>query len=179
MNLAEPKLHWFWSYLASLFFIAASFILAQFVISPISLTLIFFTLIFLPGFALKRILALNNDLFDALMVCLSLGLVYVFGFCFLAIVFHLNLNQLIILYFATTIVIFFVAFLRDYLKNKSFQLKFNWKTIFVLENLPFLIVFVLALLILLVIVAKGSLLRGCDPLFHLAMIRKTLGDLPL
>lgn len=179
MNLAEPKLHWFWSYLASLFFIAASFILAQFVISPISLTLIFFTLIFLPGFALKRILALNNDLFDALMVCLSLGLVYVFGFCFLAIVFHLNLNQLIILYFATTIVIFFVAFLRDYLKNKSFQLKFNWKTIFVLENLPFLIVFVLALLILLVIVAKGSLLRGGDPLFHLAMIRKTLGDLPL
>jgi len=143
-------------------------------ISPLLLTLALVFFLFLPGFSLARILRKNYDNFlDNLILYLALGLIFNFLIGFLAILVGLTLSTLFSLTISIIFALFVLAFLLDFfIYQDRPKITFIWQKIFSWENLPLLLLFLLAIWIIAKLTNPGSLMEGGDFLYHLSILRK-------
>lgn len=177
----ERPLFWIYGFFAvwALFTILVHFIFNP---APWTLILTFFLVLFWPGFCLARIfkISFGNDSLGQIISWMTLGFLFSFLICFLAIIFGFTLPLLINLYFIVLGLLFFIAFFIDL---KGFQLQketfsFNLREIFRARNLIFLLLGAFIILILIAIDQAGANFKG-DPRFHLAILRKVVENQPL
>lgn len=148
--------------------------------SPWLINLIFLSLLLLPGFFLKRILKLHfhQDSLGNFLINLVLGFVVNLGLSFLAIILGLTITGFLWVYFVVFIVLFFGAIITDYFQPAHEEKVFHLKDIFKVENLIFVLLFLLTILVLMTVDELGTNFTG-DPMYHIATIRKVVEGSPL
>ena len=146
--------------------------------TPFSISLIFLTVIFVPGFAISRVLKINfqKDNLGQFILWFTIGLLYNLIIGSIGIGFHFTLSQLIWLNVIFSGLIFVVAFVLDL--NRPVEGKLNFKQYFKLENLIFIFLAGLILLVLAVVDQLGTNFTG-DPLYHLSILRRAIEGQPL
>jgi len=165
----------------SLFLIWGLFFLVSlfFATTPLTLVIGVLFLIYLPGFSLARLLKIEagESRYETWMIYLGVGFVANLLICWFAVVFHANINILIISYATLWLVLFISALIFDLRHQALIQTNISAKEIFCLENLIYLVPLVLLVVILLTINLVGANFSG-DPTYHLSIIRKVVDGGP-
>lgn len=153
-----------------------------FALSPFLLTYSFFLFLILPGFSLSRIfrLTFSKDLYSKFMLYLVLGLMFALVISLFAIVAPLTLSAAVVIYFLAMSLVLMTALILDIFRPTPLDLPtFDDIKTSLFKNWPFYLIFLfLIFLILCSLDVRGADFRG-DPFFHLAVLRKAMGDFPL
>src|SRR3990167_5415628 len=161
----------------------AIFLISRFLPStPLGLMFATFFIVLCPGFLLSRIVRIRlDDLLSRIILWMALGFIFSFILAFLSIFLGLTISALTIVWLFTLAVIFFISFILEMRRPSESEKQTFWqlKNIFRLNNLIYLLVYLTAFLIILYLTYNGSLFKGGDPSYHLAIIRKVIGNLPL
>src|SRR4030042_5027077 len=142
--------------------------------SPLIIMLTFFWLLFLPGFSLARILKIQyQNYLDQFINWLVLGFIFNFSLNLLAMLLSLKLSWLIIIYLLLLIILFSISLILDIFRPQektvsTFHLKDLWK----LDNLTYLLIALVALMLLTGLIVSGSLFQGGDPIYHISILRR-------
>lgn len=152
------------------------FFLNFFRTTSFTVSLSFLLIVFLPGFSLVRIFKITYEsVFDGLIYYLTLGFVFNLFLCLVGILFGLNIIGLSYLIVFALIGIFLAGLGSDLLEpdKKLCQKIFNFKDIFKLDNLIYLFLLLLIVLVLSTVDQLGTNFTG-DPLDHLSAMRKAI-----
>lgn len=169
----------FWPYLIFGFWIILGFLLRPFV-TPFEITVIFLALIFVPGFALARILKINyqDDRLGNIILWLALGSIYNVVLAFLALFINLKINQLVGLTLVADLLLFLGAFIYEWFQPPTESKPFDWRSLWKLENLIYVLLGIFIILVLATVSQLGANFTG-DPLDHLSIMRKVYDGQPI
>lgn len=147
--------------------------------SPWFLALTVLSCLILPGYFLKRLIRIK--FFDRLgnfLLAFTLGLIFNLGLAFIVILLGLTITAYLWLFLILGALLFIGALIYDHLRPIGGEFEINLKKIFVPENVIYLFVIILGVLILVTIDQIGTTFQG-DPVYHLAIIRKVVSGNPL
>jgi len=164
------------SYLAMIISVAAVLIINQtMAMTPWSLTLAFFIFLLAPGFALARLLRIEpGDELSKIMFQLILGLIFVLVVCTIGMIFGWSVFFLEYFYLTLIFMLITGSLVLDWRRQKETKncCSCDWKSFFKASNLGYLIVIIIAAVVVIGVGIQGSLFRGGDANFHLAIMRK-------
>jgi len=146
-----------------------------FAMSPASLILTFFGLLSIPGFSLARLFKIKlGEYLDEFILWITLGLIFALLGCALAIILGWTISILMLVYLVSIIGLFIISLIIDLFKLAEPEITFkcSWKKLLDINNLSFLIVIALAMIVVAGIGIQGTLFRGGDANFHLSILRK-------
>lgn len=171
----------FYSYIIFVLWGLGTFLITRFLPPmPIGLMIAVFFMVFAPGFAIGRLLRLDlENTLDKIIASMTIGFTYTWLLGFAAILLGLNLSTLTIIWLGLLGILFTIALFKDIKQTPTETPKLKLKDIFNLNNLIYLLVFAVAFLILMYLVRTGALFKGGDANYHLATLRKVIGDQPL
>ncbi len=152
-----------------------------FTLTSFTIALTFLLLVFLPGFSLGRIFRISAEsILDRLIFYLTLGLIFNLFLCLLGILFGLTINSLEFFIIVTQGILFIVSLMLDLTRpdQNLGQCSGKFKDIFKRQNLIYLFLFGLIILVLSTVDQLGTNFTG-DPLDHLAVMRKAIEGIPL
>jgi len=174
MILFKNKFKWFY-----LFFViwALAVLLSRF-LAPMPWTIMgtFLFLIFMPGFALSRLLKIkiNSDYLNKIILYIALGFGFVFLLGFAALLIGFNINQLLLIYLVSSFALLAIAGYIDLLLHQVQEtLTINFREIFQVKNLIYLLPVIFIVCIVLIVNQLGGNFDG-DPRYHLAILRKAI-----
>lgn len=180
MSLFRTRLFWVYGLLA--LWAIFDFIIVHLVqASPVTITLTCLALIFIPGFSLVQIFKINfQDQLGRLISWLVLGFVFLIFLNLMAIFLGLTINFLVYLDLILIFLIFILAFVLDFRRQQFHTLiVYNCQSLLKIENLTYLLLFFVVLAVYIAFILKGSLFRGGDAIYHLAILRKAYEGQPL
>lgn len=181
MNLLLKRSYLLQPYILFICWFLFIFLISYFKTTAFSIALVFLFMIFLPGFSLVRIFRISSsNALDRLIFYFTLGLILNLFLCLLGILFGLTINGLESFIIVTIGIIFIISLGLDLIRpdqNLS-QCSETFKNIFKWENLIYLFLFGLVILVLSTVDQLGTNFTG-DPLDHLAVMRKAIEGQPL
>lgn len=161
--------------------VAVFFITRQSPLASWNFFVSFLFMLFWPGFSLARIFKIEfkKDPFGQVVLVLILGLVFPLVLCLIAMLAGLTLPVLVTLYLTLTVVSFILAIILDCKRPALPEpIELDYKKIFNLDNLGFILLLVALFYILVAVGVQGSDFRG-DPHFHLTIVRKAFDGFSL
>ncbi len=164
------------------FFVLAIIIWALLKFFPITSTTIFLTffgLLAIPGFSLARLFKFHDkDCYDQKLLWLFLGFSWALFLCLVAVLVQINLTVLLTGYLASIVLLFIVSLVIDLIRPVVANESIDWKGLFKLDNLVWLLATLPLILIILSINQQGSSFTG-DPTYHLEIVEKAFSGHPL
>jgi len=146
-------------------------------ISPIKLIIVFSTIVLVPGFAIGRLLNLikTQDLVDKIAISVVLGLITIFSLNLLALFIGISINILIFLTISVSVLLFVGAIIKEFLRpEQEKEEKFKFSSLINFDSILYLIFLILAIATILIVTQQGTLVKGGDPAFHMAIVRKAM-----
>lgn len=142
--------------------------------SPFLINLTFLAMLLLPGFFLKKIISFDfekDNLGNAVLV-ISLGFIVNLLLAAGAIFSGLTIDGYLRMYLIVVFGLFISALVIDAQKNHQ-DLNIDFNKLFKAENLIYVIIFLILILILATVNQLGTNFTG-DPLYHLAILRRAV-----
>lgn len=142
--------------------------------APWTLTLAFFGLLAVPGFALSRLLKINfPDALNQRMFRLTLGLMFALISSAIIMILGESIFVLAWAYQIAIVALLLGAFILDMRRQEEKPtVSWNWRNLLNLNNLGYFMVMIVAAVVVVGVGIQGSLFRGGDANFHLAIFRK-------
>ncbi len=152
------------------------------ILSPLTITIIFTGILIVPGFSLARLLKFKftNDKLGQLILWLTLGLTFVLLVCLTTMLISLTVGVLANLCLILIIGLLITSLILDLrYKAEPEKMIWNWKNFLRAENIGYTLVLVAILAVIASVANAGTLLRGGDTDFHMAIVEKASAGQPL
>ncbi|MDO8639284.1 MAG: hypothetical protein Q7R53_00010 [bacterium] len=166
-----------------LYFFLYFALLAIFYMFPSTSLFLMFSFLFLvlfPGFLLQELFKIPfSSGFSRLVFWFVLGFIFNLMFAALAIVLGFKLSFFVSVYPWVLLFLFAIAlFFTLKRPSEESEVAINFKSIFKKENIFYLLLFILVILVLSAVEVQGADFKG-DPYYHLSIMRKMVGGYPL
>jgi len=143
----------------------------------LSTAFLFYTIV--PGYFLAKGFRFQfiQDRVGQIILWFALGLAFNLILAFIAMVFGFNITIFSWMIWGLIVLLYiwglYLVFKKPYEEDEKFNFKLDFKKIFQLNHLFYLVIFTFIVLILVTIDQQGADFRG-DPYFHLAILRKVV-----
>jgi hypothetical protein len=151
-------------------------------LSPLTIIIMFFGLLYSTGFSLRQIFKfdLKEDRLGKLVVALTFGLVFALIIAGVALTLALTIGVLTKIYLILAFLVILIGLFLDLRrKSEKEKIQFHMPNIWQSQNLGYFLVLIMIITTLVVVGITGTLLKGGDPDFHMAIMQKAFGGLSL